>query len=310
MKADIAPQIVAVGDETEIAQDFGLGRVFLRPFPRGLEFRIEGVAVVDGLNVAARAGIAVPVPGAADIVGLVEHQRREAGLAQPMQKIEAGKACAHHRDVDLLRRTAVRRVQSRCCDHCVWHVTPPMRFMAICFIVPEAIAASPVCHQRNAISGRGTGIFVLMRRLNMRHSAPHQMRDVLSAAMHGEGLPFDLKRRRTTKAQIIQRLTLHGRPFATAFLTWLNMGPERGLVRSAIRTTPVWRDPGKRCARSDRLIEQSRHRLVDEVAAAADEFLLFGFRPAKAAAREGRDDASGVATWAPTVSRPPSLAIR
>src|SRR3984893_3007086 len=28
-KADIAPQIVAVGDEAEIAQDFGLGRVFL-----------------------------------------------------------------------------------------------------------------------------------------------------------------------------------------------------------------------------------------------------------------------------------------
>src|SRR5215470_17525876 len=33
LEADVSPQIVAVGDEAEIAQDFGLGRVFLRPGP-------------------------------------------------------------------------------------------------------------------------------------------------------------------------------------------------------------------------------------------------------------------------------------
>jgi hypothetical protein len=31
----------------------------------------------------------------------------------------------------------------------------------VCFIFTKAIAASPVCHQRNAIFGRSAGIFVL-----------------------------------------------------------------------------------------------------------------------------------------------------
>src|SRR5215469_16627846 len=35
-KADVAPQVIAVGDEAEIAQDFGLGCVFLRPLPCAL----------------------------------------------------------------------------------------------------------------------------------------------------------------------------------------------------------------------------------------------------------------------------------
>ena len=102
-EADVVPEIIAVGDKAEIAQDFRLGRVFLRPGPRLLEFRIEGVAVVDGLDVAARAGIAVPVPGAADVAGFFQHDRRKSGLAQPMQDIETGKAGSDHRHVDLLR---------------------------------------------------------------------------------------------------------------------------------------------------------------------------------------------------------------
>src|SRR5580704_16442576 len=64
-KANLAPQVISVGDEPEVAQDFGLGCIFLRPLPRALQLRIEGVAVVGGLDVAARAGVAVPVPGAA-----------------------------------------------------------------------------------------------------------------------------------------------------------------------------------------------------------------------------------------------------
>jgi hypothetical protein len=34
-------------------------------------------------------------------------------------------------------------------------------FVSMCLILMEAIAASPVCHQRNAIFGRGARIFVL-----------------------------------------------------------------------------------------------------------------------------------------------------
>src|SRR5215212_6659032 len=125
-KADVAPQLVAVGDEAEVAQDFGLRGVFLRPLPRALQFGIERVAVVDGLDVAACAGIAVPVPGAADVAGLLDHDRRKAGLAQAMQEIEPGKPGADDGNIDLLRRTAVGCFR-RTCDRCVWHATPPVR---------------------------------------------------------------------------------------------------------------------------------------------------------------------------------------
>jgi len=75
LEANVTPEIVTVGDEAQIAQDLGLGRVFLRPGPGGLEVRIEGVAVIDGLDIAARTGISVPVPGAADVAGFFEADR-------------------------------------------------------------------------------------------------------------------------------------------------------------------------------------------------------------------------------------------
>src|SRR3954471_9327531 len=128
-EANVATEVVTIGDETEIAQDFRLGGVFFRPSPGAIEFGIERVAVVDGLDVAACAGIAVPVPGAADVAGLLDHHHREAGLAQLVQEIKAGKPGADHRDIDLLRRTTVGRFRRTSCDRCVWHATPP-----ICFI--------------------------------------------------------------------------------------------------------------------------------------------------------------------------------
>jgi hypothetical protein len=44
------------------------------------------------------------------------------------------------------------------------------------FIIPEAIAASPVCHQRIAIFARGAGIFVLAHFLSAKRNPPHQVR--------------------------------------------------------------------------------------------------------------------------------------
>jgi hypothetical protein len=95
------------------------------------------------LNVAAGAGISVPVPGAADIVGLLQHHRGEAGLAQPVQEVQAGEPGSHDRNVDQLRRTAARRSQRRCCAYCVWHATSRT------LILLQATSAHPVCHQDN-----------------------------------------------------------------------------------------------------------------------------------------------------------------
>ncbi|MEY9189948.1 hypothetical protein ABH987_003576 [Bradyrhizobium ottawaense] len=138
-EADVAPEIVAVGDEAEITQDFGLGGVFLRPGPGRLELRIEGVAVVDGLDVAARARIAVPVPGAADVAGLFEPDRREAGLAQAMKEIEAGKAGADHGDIDLLSGSAL--IGGTCGNHRIRHDILP--YVLFC---RQAIATCTACH--------------------------------------------------------------------------------------------------------------------------------------------------------------------
>src|SRR5690348_3267214 len=45
-EADIAAQVVAVGDEPQIGENFRLRGVLLRPRPRGFQIGIEGVAVV------------------------------------------------------------------------------------------------------------------------------------------------------------------------------------------------------------------------------------------------------------------------
>ena len=122
-EANVAPQVVAVGDETEVAQNFRLGGVFFRPLPRALQLRIEGVAVIGGLDVATRTGIAVPVPGAADIAGRIQSHDGKACPAQAMEKVQAGKAGTDHGDVDVLH-TGVDRLRSTC----VWHGAPPTAF--------------------------------------------------------------------------------------------------------------------------------------------------------------------------------------
>ena len=41
--------------------------------------------------------MSVPAPGTADIARLVKHQRREAGLTQAVEKVQAGKPRPNHR---------------------------------------------------------------------------------------------------------------------------------------------------------------------------------------------------------------------
>jgi hypothetical protein len=45
----------------------------------------------------------------------------------------------------------------------------------MCFILLEAIAASAVCHQRNAICGRGASIFVLTHFAYAKRHTPRQV---------------------------------------------------------------------------------------------------------------------------------------
>ena len=92
--SDVPAQVEAVGDVIGVVENLRLRRVFLRPVPLLVEFFRERERILHALDVAARAGIAVPVPGAADAAtGLID-PRGEAESAQAVQHVHAGEAGA------------------------------------------------------------------------------------------------------------------------------------------------------------------------------------------------------------------------
>ena len=94
VQLDVAAQVEAVGDVVRVAQDLGLAGVALGPLPFLLQLVGERIGILHALDVAARARIAVPVPGAADARAALVHARRHAEPAQPMQHVEAGETGA------------------------------------------------------------------------------------------------------------------------------------------------------------------------------------------------------------------------
>ena len=83
-----------------VAQDLGLRRVALGPVPLLLEVGVERVRVVDALDVAAGARVAVPVPRAADTVGGLVDDGREPEPAQLVQHVQPGEPGADDHRVD------------------------------------------------------------------------------------------------------------------------------------------------------------------------------------------------------------------
>ena len=96
---DVAAQIELVGDIVEIALGLGLRREMLGPVPVVEQLLAEGIAVGIALRIEACAGIAVPVPGAADAGARLEHADAQIALPQPVELVEAGHAGADHDDV-------------------------------------------------------------------------------------------------------------------------------------------------------------------------------------------------------------------
>ena len=78
VELDVGAQVEAVGDVVGVFQDLRLGGEALGPLPLLLQLVRERVRILHALDVAARAGIAVPVPGAADAGALLEHAHRKA----------------------------------------------------------------------------------------------------------------------------------------------------------------------------------------------------------------------------------------
>src|SRR5262249_21023426 len=89
---DVATQIELVGDVFAVAQRFRLAGEMLGPFPFLEEVPGEGITVGIALRIEARAGITIPVPGAADLGAGLEHARLQTELPRPMELIHSGKA--------------------------------------------------------------------------------------------------------------------------------------------------------------------------------------------------------------------------
>ena len=106
LKLDVALEIEPVGDVLQILERLGLGLEMLLPVPLLQQLVGESVAVGVALGVEARAGIAVPVPGAADVGPRFEHAHRKSQLPQPVKLVNAGDARADD-DRVVARRLAV-----------------------------------------------------------------------------------------------------------------------------------------------------------------------------------------------------------
>ena len=113
LEAHVAAQVVAVGDMVGVAQQLGLGGVALAPFPFLLQLGRELVGILDAFHVAARAGIAVPVPGAADALAGLEHTRRKALLAKPVQHVHAAEPRADDHRIEIDRHASSRNCGGR-----------------------------------------------------------------------------------------------------------------------------------------------------------------------------------------------------
>src|SRR5262249_1098440 len=77
-----------------IAQGLRLAGEMLGPFPFIEQLLRERKAVGIALGIEARAGITIPVPGAADIGAGLEHAHAQAELAQAAELGHAGKTRA------------------------------------------------------------------------------------------------------------------------------------------------------------------------------------------------------------------------
>ena len=94
LETDVAQQVIALGRVADVGLDLALLGVALGPLPFLLQIFGPRIAVLQALDVAARTGVAVPVPGAADIIAGLEGHGRQAQAAQAVQHVQAGETGA------------------------------------------------------------------------------------------------------------------------------------------------------------------------------------------------------------------------
>src|ERR1700723_2134469 len=87
----------------KITKDFGLLGIALGPFPLLQELLVPGETVNVGVGIATRAGVAVPVPGAAySFTAFIDSHLQSQFVPQRLQHVQAGKTRANHDSVKVL----------------------------------------------------------------------------------------------------------------------------------------------------------------------------------------------------------------
>jgi hypothetical protein len=117
-QADVPAQAEPVDHVVEVRLGLRLRGELLRPVPLLPQVFGEEVPVGVALRVEPAAGVAVPVPGAADAVALLQQPHRVAGRAGPVQLVEAEDAGADDHQIDVGpggTRTRGRRAAFACC---------------------------------------------------------------------------------------------------------------------------------------------------------------------------------------------------
>src|SRR5258708_11268404 len=97
----VALQIMAYGDMLEIAEALRLLGIALGPFPLLQELLVPGEAIDVGVGIATRAGVTVPVPGAADgFAGFIDPRLEAQSVPQRLEHVNTGKAGADDDSVE------------------------------------------------------------------------------------------------------------------------------------------------------------------------------------------------------------------
>src|SRR5829696_585212 len=92
VELNVAAQLELVGDVIQVPFGLRLRGEVLLPIPLVEQLLRKRVAIRPALGIEAGAGIAIPVPGAADIAAGLEDARLHAEFAQPVELIKAGDA--------------------------------------------------------------------------------------------------------------------------------------------------------------------------------------------------------------------------
>jgi hypothetical protein len=101
VELDVAAQVELIGDVVEIALGLRLSGEMFLPVPLLQEFLGERIAIAVAFGIEARAGIAIPVPGASHAAAFLIHAHLQPELAQTVELIQTGHARADDDRVEL-----------------------------------------------------------------------------------------------------------------------------------------------------------------------------------------------------------------